>query len=80
MRLEGILCFSLFRLSFSLYSGFLGIELKRNLIFSIFFMCIYSIVIALFKDVPDVMGDAQEGIQTLTVRFGVKLAFIPFKN
>jgi hypothetical protein len=49
MRLEGILCFSLFRLSFSLYSGFLGIELKRNLIFSIFFMCIYSIVIALFK-------------------------------
>jgi len=33
----------------ALGSGFLGIELKRNLIFSIFFMCIYSIVIALFK-------------------------------
>lgn len=55
----------------ALGSGFLGIELRRNLIFSIFFMCIYSIVIALFKDIPDIMGDAQEGIQTLSVQFGV---------
>jgi len=54
MRLEGILCYYysrillIFIFSFD-YSGFLGIELRRNLIFSIFFMCIYSIVIALFK-------------------------------
>jgi homogentisate phytyltransferase/homogentisate geranylgeranyltransferase len=65
---------SLFILNFDIFtSGFLGIELRRNLVFSIFFMCIYSVVIALFKDIPDVMGDAQEGIQTLSVRFGVRL-------
>jgi len=59
----------------ALGSGFLGIELRRNLVFSIFFMCIYSVVIALFKDIPDVMGDAQEGIQTLSVRFGISSTF-----
>ena len=41
---------SLFILNFDIFtSGFLGIELRRNLVFSIFFMCIYSVVIALFK-------------------------------
>jgi homogentisate phytyltransferase / homogentisate geranylgeranyltransferase len=34
------------------------------------FMLIFSIVIALFKDIPDVRGDAKAGIQTLSVRWG----------
>jgi len=41
MRLEGILCFSLFRLSFSLYSGFLGIELKRSHFLDIFYVHLF---------------------------------------
>lgn len=59
----------------ALGSGLLGMEIKKNLIFSVSFMCIYSIVIALFKDIPDIMGDAQEGIQTLSVRFGISITF-----
>merc|ERR1712072_1478615 len=59
----------------SIGSSILGIEIRRNLVFSIFFMCIYSIVIALFKDIPDIMGDAKEGIQTLSVRLGIPSTF-----
>jgi homogentisate phytyltransferase/homogentisate geranylgeranyltransferase len=35
------------------------------------FMLIFSIVIALFKDIPDVRGDAKAGIKTLSVRWGI---------
>jgi homogentisate phytyltransferase/homogentisate geranylgeranyltransferase len=35
-------------------------------------MSIYSIVIALFKDLPDISGDKLHGINTVSVRFGVR--------
>lgn len=34
------------------------------------FMLIFSIVIALFKDIPDTLGDQQNNIKTLSVRWG----------
>lgn len=33
-------------------------------------MCVFSVVIALFKDIPDVEGDARSAIRTLSVRLG----------
>lgn len=35
------------------------VALTRPLVFAISFMFVFSIVIALFKDIPDVKGDAQ---------------------
>jgi 4-hydroxybenzoate polyprenyltransferase len=35
-------------------------------------MGIFSVVIALLKDTPDVIGDAKSDIKTFSVRFGVK--------
>ena len=43
----------------------------NSLWFSIVFMGVYSIVISLLKDAPDLVGDLQSGIRTLTVRLGV---------
>jgi len=41
-----------------------------NLGFMVSVMVVYSVVIALFKDVPDVKGDEQAGVRTLSVRLG----------
>lgn len=38
-------------------------------------MSIFSVVIAFFKDIPDVKGDKSSSIQTLSVRLGVR--FMP---
>ena len=38
-------------------------------------MSIFSVVIAFFKDIPDVKGDKSSSIQTLSVRLGVR--FLP---
>mmetsp|Transcript_1595 Transcript_1595/g.5017 ORF Transcript_1595/g.5017 Transcript_1595/m.5017 type:complete len:120 (+) Transcript_1595:816-1175(+) len=38
-------------------------------------MTIYSIVIAIFKDLPDISGDAIHGIRTIGIQLGVKTAF-----
>lgn len=38
-------------------------------------MTLFSVVIALFKDVPDSKGDARAGVRTLTVRLGPKTVF-----
>ena len=35
-------------------------------------MSIFSVVIAFFKDIPDVKGDKSSSIQTLSVRLGVR--------
>ncbi|CAL8468499.1 g8039 [Coccomyxa elongata] len=51
------------------------VAVTRPLIFAISFMLLFSVVIALFKDIPDVKGDAQEGVRTLSVRVGVKTVF-----
>ena len=34
-------------------------------------MTVYGVVIALFKDLPDVEGDSKEDVRTLSVRLGV---------
>ncbi|KAK4349193.1 hypothetical protein RND71_031948 [Anisodus tanguticus] len=47
----------------------------RSLIFAVTFMCIFTAVIALFKDIPDVNGDRNFGIQSLSVRFGQERVF-----
>ncbi|KAK9915128.1 hypothetical protein WJX75_005043 [Coccomyxa subellipsoidea] len=51
------------------------VALTRPLIFAMSFMLFFSIVIALFKDIPDVKGDAQAGVRTLSVRAGVETVF-----
>jgi len=45
------------------------------LAFTIGFMLLFSIVIALFKDIPDTNGDMQANVRTLTVRWGVEKVF-----
>ncbi|XP_062229410.1 homogentisate geranylgeranyltransferase, chloroplastic-like [Phragmites australis] len=42
----------------------------KSVVFATFFMCCFSGVIALFKDIPDVDGDRDFGIQSLSVRLG----------
>ncbi|AQL04518.1 homogentisate geranylgeranyl transferase1 [Zea mays] len=42
----------------------------RSVVFATFFMCCFAAVIALFKDIPDVDGDRDFGIQSMTVRLG----------
>jgi homogentisate phytyltransferase/homogentisate geranylgeranyltransferase len=37
------------------------------------FMCLFSIVIAFFKDIPDVDGDLQSSVQTTAVRYGERV-------
>ena len=39
------------------------------------FMCLFSLVIAFFKDIPDVEGDRRSTIRTLSVRFGEQRVF-----
>ena len=52
-----------------------SLALTRPLLFAMAFMLVFSITIALFKDIPDVKGDAQEGVRTFSVRMGVKNVF-----
>ncbi|PNT75359.1 hypothetical protein BRADI_1g30809v3 [Brachypodium distachyon] len=42
----------------------------KSLVFATLFMCCFAVVIALFKDIPDVDGDRDFGIQSLSVRLG----------
>lgn len=49
--------------------------LSQPLVFATAFMCIFSIVIALFKDIPDVAGDRVFGIRSLSVRVGQKKVY-----
>ena len=39
------------------------------------FMLLFSIVIALFKDIPDAKGDSTAGVRTMTVRLGTAIPF-----
>ncbi|KAH9314684.1 hypothetical protein KI387_023311, partial [Taxus chinensis] len=49
--------------------------LTKPLIFATTFMCFFSVVIALFKDIPDVDGDKIFGIQSFSVRLGQERVF-----
>nr|QDF82054.1 prenyltransferase PT2 [Clematis terniflora] len=49
--------------------------LTRPLIFATAFMSFFSVVIALFKDIPDIEGDKIFGIQSFSVRLGQKRVF-----
>eukprot|EP00249_Psilotum_nudum_P008765 c21497_g1_i1 orf=714-2057(-) len=44
--------------------------LTRPVLFATTFMCFFSVVIALFKDIPDVEGDQLYGIQSFSVAIG----------
>ncbi|KAI3803142.1 hypothetical protein L1987_31291 [Smallanthus sonchifolius] len=47
----------------------------KPVIFATGFMSFFSVVIALFKDIPDIVGDKIFGIQSFTVRLGQKRVF-----
>jgi homogentisate phytyltransferase/homogentisate geranylgeranyltransferase len=53
----------------------LSAALPRSLAFATAFMLLFSVVIALFKDIPDAAGDAAAGVRTLTVRLGARRVF-----
>ncbi|KAJ0984208.1 hypothetical protein J5N97_002564 [Dioscorea zingiberensis] len=48
---------------------------SRPLIFATAFMSFFSVVIALFKDIPDIDGDRIFGIRSFTVRLGQQRVF-----
>jgi len=58
----------------------LGCLSERKCFLSSLFFAIFGIVIALMKDVPDVVGDAKFNIRSLTVRIGPKNVFVAMKN
>ncbi|EFN55723.1 hypothetical protein CHLNCDRAFT_52381 [Chlorella variabilis] len=49
--------------------------ITRPIAFATAFMLLFSVVIALFKDIPDIAGDRQAGVRTLSVRLGPKRVF-----
>ncbi|CAL9073852.1 probable homogentisate phytyltransferase 1, chloroplastic [Musa acuminata AAA Group] len=50
-------------------------NLSRPLIFATAFMSFFSVVIALFKDIPDIEGDRIFGIRSFSVRLGQRRVF-----
>jgi homogentisate phytyltransferase/homogentisate geranylgeranyltransferase len=76
--------FSYFRTAFSpaaavggrgAEGGGVGLILPPELIALSAFVMIFTLAIALFKDIPDLRGDRQHRIFTLTVRLGPSLVF-----
>lgn len=55
--------------------GSAQITLTQPLAFTMSFMLLFSVVIALFKDIPDIKGDDQAGVRTFSVRFGAPAVF-----
>lgn len=55
--------------------GSSSLAITRPVAFATSFMLIFSIVIALFKDIPDIRGDSKAGVNTLSVRLGPKRVF-----
>ncbi|CAA2991706.1 homogentisate phytyltransferase 1, chloroplastic [Olea europaea subsp. europaea] len=48
---------------------------SKSLIFATAFMSFFSVVVALFKDIPDIVGDKIFGIRSFTVRLGQQRVF-----
>ncbi|XP_031256811.1 homogentisate phytyltransferase 1, chloroplastic-like [Pistacia vera] len=51
------------------------IVITKSLLFATAFMCFFSTVIALFKDIPDIDGDRYFGIQSFSVSLGQERVF-----
>ncbi|XP_020536614.1 probable homogentisate phytyltransferase 1, chloroplastic [Jatropha curcas] len=51
------------------------IVITKSLVFAVAFMCFFSAVIALFKDIPDVDGDRDFGIRSFSVSLGQERVF-----
>ncbi|KAJ4981843.1 hypothetical protein NE237_032680 [Protea cynaroides] len=49
--------------------------ITKSIIFQTTMMCFYSLAGVILKDVPDMDGDRENGIDTLSIRFGQKRAF-----
>ncbi|XP_042507527.1 homogentisate phytyltransferase 1, chloroplastic-like [Macadamia integrifolia] len=49
--------------------------LTKSVVFATVFMCFFTAVIALFKDIPDVDGDRYFGIQSFSVSLGPERVF-----
>ncbi|XP_027068950.1 homogentisate phytyltransferase 1, chloroplastic isoform X3 [Coffea arabica] len=49
--------------------------LSKPVIFATAFMTFFSVVIALFKDIPDIVGDKIYGIESFSVRLGQERVF-----
>jgi homogentisate phytyltransferase / homogentisate geranylgeranyltransferase len=58
-----------------LADGSTSIALENSVLFMTAFMAFFSIVIALFKDIPDVRGDRMHDTRTASVRYGVNRVF-----
>lgn len=56
------------------FGGLAGFSPMTLAVLGAFFFA-FGIVIAIYKDIPDLMGDRQYGIQTLTVKLGPRGAF-----
>lgn len=48
---------------------------EKALVFTTCFMLVFSVVIALFKDIPDMQGDQQSGMRTFAVKLGTRKIF-----
>lgn len=55
--------------------GLMNFNFPVNLWCAICFMTVYGIVIALFKDLPDMEGDVKQNVRTLSVRLGPSFVF-----
>lgn len=59
----------------TLACGSAKLQLDSRITFMTAFMAFFSVVIALFKDIPDVRGDAMHDTRTASVRFGSHRVF-----
>ena len=59
----------------ALGTGLLGFQAPFTLMLAMSFITVYAIVIALMKDLPDIAGDKQHDIRTLSVRWGANTMF-----
>ncbi|CAN0877392.1 Homogentisate geranylgeranyltransferase [Linum grandiflorum] len=51
------------------------VAITKPVVFATSFMCFFTVVIALFKDIPDLDGDRDFGIQSFTVKLGQEKVF-----
>ncbi|XP_076892639.1 homogentisate phytyltransferase 1, chloroplastic-like [Bidens hawaiensis] len=52
-----------------------GVILSRRHFFSIFMLMVFSVVLILFKDIPDIKGDEMHGIKSLASQIGPERMF-----